>query len=871
MRSQRWIRFGLSALGVLGIFSTARAQESRASFDAPVVVTSWLFNMTNVLDFDGDGFMDSIGYWPTGQSLQLTYWRNDGQGGLVGSMALSVNHSTNAPLQTHSAVGDFNGDGLDDVALAVDNWVSIYLSNGLSAPTILPAIYQPMRVGSLVAADFDGDGLDDFAAVVGNRLRLYINQSDNSFVPQAAVTLGPATRRQLLALDVDGSGHPDLVVVGVSSDTHLLIYRVVNSVMTFGSSFLLPSVTDAMPASGDIDGDQDEDIVVFQMSAYWVLRRTGSSSFVLEPPVSGGPATNLVDVDGDGDLDGVCCGGGGGGTPPNNVIESIFRISLNDGSGSFATAFDIQGLGARHIAGAVDLDHDGDVDLVAGRCVYYADGPLVRAPGRSLGTIVSSERGIGDFDRDGDPDLDVGSSQVLANAGDGQFVAAAPVAPAPPPGTQFVGPGFPGDFDSDGDVDLIVEHVSGGSLLAMRLLLNAGGGSLVDSGDASAAGVSFRAIPTAPFSQVPLSAQGCLAEDVDGDGDRDLIVRGYPSAASMIWLNDGAGFFTPGQEFQWTYIAHVGEIDGDALPDLLGTLAISFGAGPLLLHRGLGAGAFASPGSSDEILIETHVDNAIAVVDFDGDGDLDVGAYQSGPVLRLNDGAGQFSGFVRVGELDYDPNPSPHGVFAVDVDQDGLLDVVSYPVFLTPNASRFFRRTGSGLTFALPMSLIFRPSAFSDVDGDGDDDALGGEHWVNNRRFEGAAGGQRRQYGEGVAGSGGVVPTLGARGPFRPGTSHEIIVVGGLGGASLVVGVGTQPANEPRRGGTLLVRPNLLRRQVTLGGPAGVPGAGEWRAARAFTPYSYRGRSFYLQGFVIDPEGPEGIAFTNGLRLTFGE
>ncbi len=868
MRPHHWIRASLSTLCALGLCAVARAQQTKAVIDAPVVVGNTLIQITHLLNLDGDGFQDAIGYWPDEQALlTVSAWQNDGQGALnlVWSSQLDA---PDEPLQTPAAVGDFNGDGLDDFAITVDTDIHFFLSNGSNPPTIGLPMLLPARVTNLVAGDFDRDGLDDVAITVGGQLRLYLNRPAG-FLPGSSVALPPGNCHMLFTAEVDGDGQTDVALASVTTSTRVNCFPIVGGSLTSGADLFLPSVSDPMPASADIDGDLDEDIVVFGMTVYTVLRRTGPASYTVETPAIGGPATNLVDVDADGDLDGICCGGGGGSGPPLNMIASIFRVSPNSGTGAFATAFEFQGLGARHIAGAADLDHDGDVDLVAGRCVYYADGPLAESPARSLGATVASDRAIADADRDGDPDLDFGLSQVIANSGDGSFVAATPVAPEAPEGLEFIGPGFPGDFDSDGDVDLIVEHGSGGRLLSMRLLRNAGGGSLLDGGPAAGDEVSLRLIPSVPLAVVPLTAEACLAEDVDADGDRDLITRTGHRTASMIWLNDGTGFFTPGQQFPGVYGTHEINFDADQIPDLIGRRDAPI-VDRLNVYRGLGAGAFATPDAGDQILSSVSASDRIAVVDIDGDGDPDVGYFLARATIWINDGTGHRERIAHVGASDSAGAPS--GFFATDVNRDGLLDVVVYPVGLTPNASRVYPRTGSGssLDFDLPITLMFVPKAFSDVDGDGDDDAVGARLW-QNRRFEGGSAGLRQQYGAGLAGSGGVVPTLGAQGPFRPGVSHEIRLVGGLGGARLVLAVGNAAANEPRRGGTLLVVPNILTRRVRLSGPAGVPGAGEWHAGRAVTSPNYQGRSFYLQGFVVDPGAPERVAFTNGLHLVFGD
>ena len=71
---------------------------------------------------------------------------------------------------------------------------------------------------------------------------------------------------------------------------------------------------------------------MFGSNGYAMLRRVGASAFSAEVVVPGGPATHLVDLDGDGDLDGACCGGSGNAGPVNNA-PAAFEISLNDGSG----------------------------------------------------------------------------------------------------------------------------------------------------------------------------------------------------------------------------------------------------------------------------------------------------------------------------------------------------------------------------------------------------------------------------------------------------------------------------------------------------------------------------------------------------------
>ena len=776
----------------------------------------------------------------------------------------------NAPTYVPMTVADFNLDGLCDFAVGVGDMVYVVTSAGLATPIIYQS-WGSAEVRKILAADLDQDGRPDLAILTPSVLEIRRNTPQHGtwqFVFSASHST-TAGADELRPIDCDGDGCVDLMA---ASPTNLTMYSVVGAQFT---ALQVYSHSQANPKidSGDIDNDGDVDATIFGNGTYQIARRIGTAAFNVEPQQTGGIARFLVDFDQDGDLDGICCGGGGS-SIPDNTAQSTFLFSVNKGNGNFAPSWKVPGLGSERVAGFVDLDHDGDIDIVAGRCVYYLRGPLLAPPNAKLPSSAGGESYVVDIDGDGDPDIFTGFNGYSRNLGNGQFILASSITPTPPPNHIYVGPGFIGDFDGDGNPDNnIQDYFSNYSNAGRRLFRNAGGGDFVDGGVAVDASVPFTVggmfVPNYPFAGMPA--------DVDGDGDLDLVTRNQQAGtnnATHLWINQGNGSLVSGPEFIGIYVDHVADLTGDGIADLMGQT--TYGTATVILP-GLGAGAFGSSSVIGKGMPSSF--GHLELMDLDGDGNPDFIQQQLNTtyeaVQYTNTGGGSFSATTLLTAMPPAFDGSSYGVWYRDLDGDGTPDLLWTPGIGGKNTCDIRRGNPSGGFYPKIQQVV--PALFLvDVDGDGDDDAVGihnSDAFVFfNNRFTGPSGGIRRQFGPSNPGSLEMTPTLGAVGPFRSGGTVEFRVTGGVGAAPGLIVLGSSEVAQQDfllPGLTNYVDPWLGYADLNLSGTPGAPGVGTWSVTIPVMPTTV-GITAYHQVFLVDWSSPSLVVGTNGLAITYG-
>jgi CSLREA domain-containing protein len=366
---------GTACAGISGFTSPVSPEVPEVAVgDSPVSVA--------IGDFNGDGIQDFAA--ANSNTSNVSIRLGDGAGGFTPPIAPATPEVGVGAGPFSVAIGDFNGDGIQDFATANEfsNNVSIRLGNGSGgfAPPIAPATPE-VAVGSspssVAIGDFNGDGMQDFATAneFSHNVSIRLGNGSGGFAPPIApatpeVTVGTFPISVAIG-DFNGDGIQDFAVANEGSSN--VSIRFGN-----GSGGFAPPIAPATPevtvganlfsvAIGDFNGDGIQDFAAVNNNTSNVSIRLGDGAGGFTSPIA--PATPEVavgsspvsvaigDFNGDGIQDFA--------TASHN--SSAVSIRLGNGSGGFtAPATPEVGVGSGPFSVAIgDFNGDGRQDFAA--------------------------------------------------------------------------------------------------------------------------------------------------------------------------------------------------------------------------------------------------------------------------------------------------------------------------------------------------------------------------------------------------------------------------------------------------------------------------------------------------------------------------
>jgi FG-GAP-like repeat len=560
------------------------------------------------------------------------------------------------------SLGAFGGAGEVDVALSGGGG-----SFSFTAPT-------PLSEGAVGFAlgDFDGDGDLDLATSPDDAVAVNVRlgAGDGSFaaapisaaLPQPVTSALSAFNSNLAARDLDGDGLCDLIYsVELLTVAGGPFTGFAGTLHSDGGGSLSQGPTWFIPASGpiafgDCNGDAVEDAVIFTGSGLAALLGDGVGGLeapifsaaldnVSPFPANEGNSPSLVDLDGDGVLDG-------------NFGPS-FVSGRGDGSFVGGTHLSVGGKGPRVVAIA-DMNGDGARDLVVPQKKIGLELMVLLGDGHAnfelhdTGSLTAQDVALGDLDGDGDVDIVAADNNtgaetaVRENSGDGLSYS------APAAFLNFMGfaPKL-ADLDGDGALDLLTAKAGQKDLLRIP-------------GDGQGGFLAPQTITTGV-----IAAQFELA-DLDANGTPDIVTRSLGQSQLELLSGLGGGAFGTPQDVPVAVIPNcfaISDLDGNGLQDLVTGNQSAFGHGlHLLFAQGPGVfGPDVSPGNTYDV---TNV--RAADIDRDGSPDL-VTTYDSAEVqVFQNLGDGEIAE-AHASLLDSDEN-----LLLDDMNGDGFDDVIAW-------------------------------------------------------------------------------------------------------------------------------------------------------------------------------------------------
>jgi uncharacterized repeat protein (TIGR01451 family) len=311
-----------------------------------------------VADLNGDGIQDVI---LTAAPSNVAVFLGKGDGTFQNQTTVSLSNYPNSV-----AVGDFNGDGKPDIAVAINiadatnitGILAVLLGNGdgtLQAPTYIP-IGTP--IGGLAVADFDGDGKADLVVSISNpgAIAVLFGNGDGTFQAPLVSSIGQVYSGPIAVGDFNGDGKPDVAVA--SEDAGQVVVMLGNGDGTFQAPANNAVFAPESLAIGDLNGDGKLDLVVGSGSPFvYVLLGNGDGSFKPAVSYSAGGYNRSVaigDFNGDGKLDVAAA----------SSVSSYVAILLGNGDGTLQAAATLPtGLNPESLA-VGDFNGDGASDIV---------------------------------------------------------------------------------------------------------------------------------------------------------------------------------------------------------------------------------------------------------------------------------------------------------------------------------------------------------------------------------------------------------------------------------------------------------------------------------------------------------------------------
>lgn len=344
--------------------------QGDGTFDAGVSYQTGSNGLASAIaDFNGDGILDIA---DNGDAFfSVVFGSHDGSFGGRISVAGGVGSGPYSILAL-----DIDNDGDTDIVRDQYSSIEPFLNSGNG--TFTPVAGQPADnyLGSLSSGDFNNDGNVDIFGIVpytGNTLNIFLGNGNGTFASRITISAGAGGAGGAVAVgDFNNDGNDDLIYSLTAVDTIHVALGNGNSTFQASISFTTGGGVATSLSLADVDSNGNLDIVYSSGGTAKVALGNGTGTFGTEVSFATAAGTDNVttgDVDGDGRIDIVAASSTG------NTIS----ILTGTGSGTFNAYTSLSAAAGAGGLKLSDLNGDGPLDIVSSdssgyTAIFYGNG-----------------------------------------------------------------------------------------------------------------------------------------------------------------------------------------------------------------------------------------------------------------------------------------------------------------------------------------------------------------------------------------------------------------------------------------------------------------------------------------------------------------
>ena len=279
-----------------------------------------------------------------------------------------------------SIIGDFDGDGIPDVAAYSGDYsggLDIHIGDGhggfVESSGTSFTVADGFAPGGIAGADIDGDGKTELLVTSGSSVDIYARQDDGSFAVGTSLDLTASAiqARKIAVGDLTDAGTQDILISDYFGSVGV-VWISNDGAGNFGDPVVFPAGGCdyyARPVLADVNGDGLADVVLSHSGTVGVLMNNGDGTLAAEVDYSNFGVANfstnsvaVADVNGDGFPDIVEMGHY---QDPDTFVNTYYlSVLANKGDGTFADGVTFPLPNGGNALETADVNNDGRPDII---------------------------------------------------------------------------------------------------------------------------------------------------------------------------------------------------------------------------------------------------------------------------------------------------------------------------------------------------------------------------------------------------------------------------------------------------------------------------------------------------------------------------